>query len=48
MEDLIDRLALECEEFPDLFKSELGCLNDFELEVKLLNQSSSSIVLYLT
>ena len=24
-----------CDEFPDLFKPELGCLNDFELEVKL-------------
>ena len=23
-----------CQEFPDLFKSELGCLKDFELEVK--------------
>ena len=23
-----------CEEFPDLFKAELGCLKDFELEVK--------------
>ena len=23
-----------CQEFPDLFKPELGCLKDFELEVK--------------
>ena len=23
-----------CDEFPDLFKPELGCLKDFELEVK--------------
>ena len=23
-----------CEDFPDLFKQELGCLRDFELEVK--------------
>ena len=23
-----------CEDFPDLFKPELGCLRDFELEVK--------------
>ena len=23
-----------CDEFPDLFKNELGCLKDFELEVK--------------
>ena len=23
-----------CEEFPDLFKDELGCLKDFELDVK--------------
>jgi hypothetical protein len=23
-----------CEEFPDLFKQELGCLEGFELEVK--------------
>ena len=23
-----------CDEFPDLFKDELGCLSDFELEVK--------------
>ena len=24
-----------CQEFPDLFKLELGCLNDFDLEVNL-------------
>ena len=24
----------QCEVFPDLFKPELGCLKDFELEVK--------------
>ena len=40
MEDMSPDLALEnsckkvCAEFPDLFKEELGCLKDFELDVK--------------
>ena len=29
-----------CQEFPDLFKPELGCLKDFELEVKFKEESS--------
>ena len=28
-----------CEEFPDLFKDELGCLKDFELDVKFKNDT---------
>jgi hypothetical protein len=31
---LRDRCRAVCEEFPDLWKPELGCLKDFELEVK--------------
>jgi len=29
-----------CDEFPDLFKSELGCLKDFELDVKFKSDTT--------
>jgi len=32
--DLQDKCRAVCKEFPDLWKPELGCLKDFELEVK--------------
>ena len=33
--DLQQRCRVLCSEFPDLFKPELGCLKDFELEIKV-------------
>ena len=34
-----ERCAKLCEKFPDLFKSELGCLKDFELEIEFKNSA---------